>query len=36
MGPWIVTRDEFPWEPELPIRCYINGELRQDLSLIHI
>ena len=30
MGPWIVTRDEFPWEPELPIRCYINGELRQD------
>ena len=30
MGPWIVTRDEFAWEPELPIRCYINGELRQD------
>ena len=30
MGPWIVTRDEFGWEPELDIRCYINGELRQD------
>ena len=30
MGPWIVTRDEFDWEPELPIRCYINGEKRQD------
>lgn len=30
MGPWIVTKDEFPWEPELPIRCFINGEKRQD------
>ena len=30
MGPWIVTRDEFTWEPELNIRCYINGEKRQD------
>lgn len=30
MGPWIVTRDELPGAPELPIRCYINGELRQD------
>ena len=30
MGPWIVTRDEFAWEPELPIRCFINGEKRQD------
>ena len=30
MGPWIVTRDEFAWEPELDIRCYINGEKRQD------
>ena len=30
MGPWIVTRDEFDWEPELPIRCFINGEKRQE------
>ena len=30
MGPWIVTRDEFGWEPQLGIRCYINGEKRQD------
>ncbi len=30
MGPWIVTRDEFAWEPELGIRCFINGEKRQD------
>lgn len=30
MGPWIVTRDELPWPPEYGIRCYVNGELRQD------
>lgn len=30
MGPWIVTKDELPGAPELPIRCYVNGELRQD------
>ena len=30
MGPWIVTRDELPGAPELDIRCYINGEKRQD------
>lgn len=30
MGPWIVTRDEFGWEPQLGIRCYVNGEKRQD------
>ena len=30
MGPWIVTRDEFGWEPELDIRCFVNGEKRQD------
>lgn len=30
MGPCIVTRDEFDWEPQLDIRCYINGEKRQD------
>ena len=30
MGPWIVTRDEFPWMPKLAIRSYVNGELRQN------
>ena len=30
MGPWIVTRDELGAAPELPIRSYINGELRQN------
>lgn len=30
MGPWIVTRDELEWEPKRGIRCFINGEKRQD------
>lgn len=30
IGPWIVTKDEFTWLPELGIRSYINGELRQN------
>lgn len=30
MGPVIVTADEFPCPPALPIRCYVNGELRQN------
>ena len=30
MGPWIVTRDELPGAPELDIRCFINGEKRQE------
>ena len=30
MGPVIVTADEFAFPPALPIRSYINGELRQD------
>ncbi len=30
MGPWIVTRDELPGALELDIRCFINGEKRQD------
>lgn len=32
IGPWIVTKDEFTNPPALPIRSYINGELRQDSS----
>lgn len=30
MGPCIVTADEFAFPPAQPIRCYINGEKRQD------
>lgn len=30
IGPWIVTRDEIGWLPELTIQCYVNGELRQN------
>ncbi len=30
MGPCIVTADEFSWPPAIPIRCYVNGELRQN------
>ncbi len=30
IGPWIVTRDEFENPPALPIRSYVNGELRQE------
>ncbi len=30
IGPWIVTKDEFENPPALPIRSYVNDELRQD------
>lgn len=30
MGPCIVSADEIPYPPKLPIRSYVNGELRQD------
>ena len=30
MGPCIVTKDEFSFPPEIGVRCYVNGELRQD------
>lgn len=30
IGPWIVTKDEFEWLPKVGIRCYVNGELRQN------
>lgn len=30
MGPWIVSKDEFDNPPELAIRSYVNGELRQE------
>ena len=30
IGPWIVTKDELGWLPEVGVRCYVNGELRQN------
>lgn len=30
MGPCIVSADEFSFPPEMGVRCYVNGELRQD------
>ncbi len=30
MGPCLVTADGFAWPPAQAIRCYVNGELRQD------
>lgn len=30
MGPCIVTEDEYSFPPQIGIRCYVNGELRQD------
>lgn len=32
MGPCIVTADEFAFPPRIGVRCYVNGELRQDGS----
>ena len=30
IGPWIVTADEVPDPHQLPLRTWVNGELRQD------
>ncbi|MEG1632860.1 MAG: fumarylacetoacetate hydrolase family protein [Oscillospiraceae bacterium] len=30
MGPWIVTKDELPAPENCGIRCFVNGEKRQD------
>ena len=30
IGPWIVTADEFEGIPQVGIRCFVNGELRQN------
>ena len=30
MGPCLVTADEFPFPPEIGVRCLVNGELRQN------
>ncbi|MGW3150291.1 fumarylacetoacetate hydrolase family protein [Streptomyces sp. NPDC001177] len=29
-GPWLVTKDEIPDPHNLRLRCWVNGELRQD------
>jgi 2-keto-4-pentenoate hydratase/2-oxohepta-3-ene-1,7-dioic acid hydratase in catechol pathway len=29
-GPWLVTKDEIPDPHQLQLRCWVNGELRQD------
>ena len=30
IGPWIVTADELPDPQSLTLRCFVNGELRQE------
>lgn len=30
MGPWLVTRDEFVDPPQLQVKTWVNGELRQN------
>ncbi|HEY0470583.1 MAG TPA: fumarylacetoacetate hydrolase family protein [Kribbella sp.] len=32
LGPWLVTKDEIPDPHKLELRCWINGELRQQGS----
>jgi 2,4-didehydro-3-deoxy-L-rhamnonate hydrolase len=32
IGPWIATKDEIPDPHKLQLRCWVNGELRQDGS----
>ena len=36
MGPWIVTADELPGVPDLPIYSHVNGELRQNSTTGHM
>lgn len=36
MGPWIVTADELGDPHDLPIRCLVNGEARQDSNTRHL
>ena len=35
-GPWIVTADELGDPHDLPIRCLVNGETRQDSRTSHL
>ena len=36
MGPWIVTADEAGDPHQLGLRCYVNGEKRQDSNTRHL
>ncbi len=36
IGPWIVTADEFGDPHDARIRCWVNGELRQDSNTRHL
>lgn len=36
MGPWIVTADEVGDPHDLGLRCYVNGEKRQDSNSRHL
>ena len=36
MGPWIVTADELGDPHTLGIRCFVNGEKRQDSNTAHL
>lgn len=36
MGPWIVTADEVPDPHALGLRCFVNGEKRQDSNTRHL
>jgi 2-keto-4-pentenoate hydratase/2-oxohepta-3-ene-1,7-dioic acid hydratase in catechol pathway len=35
-GPWITTADEVPDPHALGIRCFVNGEKRQDSNTRHL
>lgn len=36
MGPWIITADELGDPHDLGIRCYVNGEERQNSNTQHL
>ncbi|MBK6297107.1 MAG: fumarylacetoacetate hydrolase family protein [Sphingomonadales bacterium] len=36
MGPWIVTADEAGDPHKLGLRCFVNGEMRQDSNTSHL
>ncbi|MGO4396378.1 fumarylacetoacetate hydrolase family protein [Variovorax sp. M-6] len=35
-GPWITTADEIPDPHDLAIRCFVNGDMRQDSNTRHM
>ncbi|MET9315321.1 fumarylacetoacetate hydrolase family protein [Kribbella sp. NPDC003505] len=40
LGPWLVSQDEIPDQHDLELRCWVNGELRQQESrrqmIVHV